>query len=132
MPTLNDVIQNIVVGNSILLTRTLTGIDPLDGLATVVMNVKRYVQDVDGSAIFKKTITTASVAGQGQITATGATASGNGTASIILELTSANTGRLVPNVAYYFDITGKTAAGAIYTGDSGLFIGTSRISIAIP
>ncbi len=132
MPTLNAVIQNFVVGDSLLLTRTISNIDPLDGLASAVFSVKRYREDVDGSAIFTKTITTAQVAGQGQIVDTGSTIDGNGIASLLFELTSANTGRLVSNCAYAFDISVKTMAGAIYTPETGIIIGSSQISLAIP
>ncbi len=129
MPTLNAVIINFVVGDSLLLTRTIANIDPADGLASAVMRVKRYREDVDGSAIFTKTITVAQVAGQGQIVDTGSTVDGNGIASLLFELTPANTGRLVPNWAYSFDIECKTVAGAIYTPQAGLIIGNSQITI---
>lgn len=132
MPTLNSVLQNIVVGNAILITRTISNIDPTDGLLSAVMTVKRYPQDLDSSAIFRKTITTAQVPGQGQIVDTGATGDGNGLASVIFELTPTNTGRLVSQWSYVFDIECKTVAGAIYTAEEGLLIATGQVTISNP
>lgn len=126
MPTLNSTIKNFVVGDSVLITRSVSNIDPADAVATALMTVKLHIPDT--AYIFQKSINTGAVAGQGVIDDTGAVGNGDGTAALLFELTKANTALLLPDIPYYFDIELTTLAGAKYTPEVGVIIGTPAIT----
>ena len=127
MPTLNSVISGFVVGDSKLLTRTVPGINTADVVASAKLTVKASPQEL--GYIFQKSITTGAVVGQGQITDAGGVGDGDGTAALTFELTPTNTGRMVGDRAYYFDIEVTTAGSAKYTPESGTIIASSQITI---
>lgn len=91
------------------------------------MTVKEWPQDT--GYVFQKSITPIQVSGQGKIEDTGTAGDGDGVASLIFELTTANTGRLVQDRAYYFDVEGVTASGAKYTAESGILYGSKNITV---
>jgi hypothetical protein len=77
MATLNGIITGNVAGDDIDVTRSVTGVPATQTLALAWMTFKTNVTDAD-PGLLQKAITTASVAGTGQITDTGASGTGVG------------------------------------------------------
>src|SRR3954469_5589099 len=92
MATLNGIITGNVSGDDIDVTRSVSGVPATQTLALAWMTFKTNVTDAD-PGLLQKAITTASVAGTGQITDTG-TGAGLlpvGTGAVFFQLTAANT-----------------------------------------
>lgn len=116
MPTLDARIDNIVAGDDIQITRTITSIPSGAALTDAWFTVKEHPDDADSAAIIDKQITTADVPGTGQITDDG---SGDQTGTVRFDLKDTDTALLIPGRDYYFDVQVKTDGGAIYTPTAG-------------
>jgi cytoskeletal protein RodZ len=125
MATLNGIITGNVAGDDIDVTRSVSGVPATQTLALAWMTFKTNVTDAD-PGLLQKAITTASVAGTGQITDTGA----SGTGVVFFQLTAANTLTLPSGVNVHYDIKVKTSAGKIYTAEQGIFNLAPRITTA--
>lgn len=115
MPTLDARIDNVVAGDDIQITRTITSVPSGETLTDAWFTVKEHPDDTDAAAIIDKQITSVDVPGTGQITDTGADETG----AVRFDLTDADTALLVPGRDYYWDIQVKTSAAAIYTPTAG-------------
>lgn len=115
MPTLDARIDNVVAGDDLEITRTITSVPSGATLTDAWLTVKEHPDDADSAAIIDKQITSADVAGTGQITDTGA----DGTGAVRFDLKDTDTALLVPGRDYYWDIQVKTSAAAIYTPTVG-------------
>lgn len=124
MPNLKNLIDEIVAGDDIALTMTITSVPPGDTLAKAWMTVKAVPTDAD-PGVFQKVILPGFVSGQGQITDTGA----SGTGIVRFDLTAANTLLLTPGVIFYYDVKMLTAGGKVGTPESGAIIAKQRITV---
>lgn len=127
MPTLNGLINNLVVGDDIDIERTITNVPEGDSLVKAWFTVKARETDPDINAIFQKTITASYVAGQGEITDDGA---GDQQGAVTFELTNVDTLLLVGDTAYYYDLQVKTANAKIYTPEKGQLTMRKQITVA--
>lgn len=126
MPTLDSVIDTFVVGDDLKVDRTITNIPTGDTIAKAWFTVKRSEAAADVDAIFQKSISTAYVQNQGQITNAGA----SGTGALFFELNAAATVLMTGDKAYYFDIQVKTVNGALYTPEKGTITGRKQVTQA--
>lgn len=115
---MTTLIQGYFAGDDLDIERDVTGVQPSDALIKAWLTIKPSHATLDASATVQKIITTAAVPGTGQITEDGSDLQGNGTASIIFQLTAANTNALGTS-RYFYDVQVKTASGKIYTTDKG-------------
>jgi hypothetical protein len=120
---MSDVIRksdgtNYVAGDSISVQRDVTGVVVTDGLAEAWLTFKVNPTDADPGAL-QKDITTTQVSGTGQIAQTGAAGDGDGTGSLLFQLTPTETATLGAGVLYYYDVQVKAASGNIYTPEVG-------------
>ncbi|KKN23173.1 hypothetical protein LCGC14_0907600 [marine sediment metagenome] len=115
MPTLDARIDNVVAGDDIQITRTITLVPANETLTDGWLTVKEHPDDLDADAIIDKQITPTDAPGTGQITDTGA----DGTGAVRFDLADTDTSKLTPGRDYYWDIQVKTSGGAIYTPTAG-------------
>jgi hypothetical protein len=115
MPNLNDTITDFVAGDTVEVTRTITGIPAGQTIAKAWLMVKVKETDPDASAIISKTITTTDAPGTGHITDTGA----DGTGAVRFDLTHDDTELLVRKRGYMFAIKIRTSTGNLYTPFKG-------------
>lgn len=115
MPTLDARIDNVVAGDDVQITRTITSVPSSETLTDGWFTVKEHPDDLDADAIISKQITPSNVAGTGHITDTGA----DGTGAVRFDLADTDTAKLTPGRDYYWDVQVKTSGGAIYTPTAG-------------
>lgn len=117
MPTLDGRIDDLVAGDAIQITRTITGIPSGQLLTDAWLTVKEHPDDTDAAAVFQKAITTSEVAGTGQITENGS----GGTPAVRFDIKMADSLLLAPGRDYFYDIQVKTddATLNIYTPEAG-------------
>lgn len=115
MPTLDARIDDIVAGDDIQITRTITSIPSGELLDLAWFTVKEHSDDADADAIIQKDITTSNVVGTGHITDTG----GDQTGAVRVDLTDTDTALLVPGRDYFWDLQVKTDGGFVYTPTMG-------------
>ena len=115
MPTLDARIDDVVAGDDLEITRTITKVPSGTTLTDAWLTVKEHPDDADADAIIDKQITPTDAPGTGQITDTGA----DGTGAVRFDLADTDTSKLTPGRDYYWDIQVKTAAGAVYTPTAG-------------
>lgn len=113
------IISGYVAGDDLDLERDVTNVTPSDPLTKAWLTIKTSASVLDASATLQKVITTAQVVGTGHITQDGSEENGNGTASLLFQLTAANTTTLGVTQRYYFDIQTKTNSGKIATVERG-------------
>ncbi len=128
MPSLTEVIADVVRGDDLEITRTITNVNTGDLLNRVWLTLKRLESDDDVDAFLRKEVTAVDNPGQGQLTDNGA---GDGNAAVRFDLTTLDTDgadRLRP---YFYDIQVRTVAGKIYTPEKGTitFIGDVTLDI---
>lgn len=116
MPTLDGRIDNLVVGNALKVTRTITSVPASATLTKAWLTVKEHEDDDDAAAIFQKAITVTDVPGTGQITDAG----GSGTGVVRFDLTKVDTKLLTPRLKYAYDIKVLASTGDPYTGEKGI------------
>ena len=115
MPTLTARIDNLVSGDDLQITRTITDIPSGAVLGTAWFTVKTDPTDAD-PGIFQKVITTSAGPGTGQITDSG----GDQTGTVRFDLTDVDTALIVPGRTYFYDIQVITDGSAIYTPEAGI------------
>lgn len=115
---MTTLIEGYVSGDDLDIQRDVTNVAPTDPLTKAWFTVKRFYGDAE-PGVLQKVITTAQVVGTGQITQDGSENNGNGTASLLFELTAANTLALGTADTFHFDVQVKTAGGKLYTADTG-------------
>lgn len=125
MPSLDEVIEQFVVGDDLNVRATVTNVPNGDPLTKAWFTVKKREADEDADAVFQKVITTSSGA-SGQITDAGA--SGTGTALFVLG--KSDTVLLTGERTYYFDVQVKTSTGLIYTPIKGQMVGEKQVTRA--
>jgi hypothetical protein len=116
MPNYEATITNFAAGDDLSIERTITTVPSGQTMSTAWLTVKRSVSDTDVQAVFQKEITSALVAGEGQIDDTGA----DGTAHLIFYLAAADTVLLTPLSDYRYDIQVKLSGGGISTPEIGV------------
>jgi hypothetical protein len=125
VPNLQATLGNFAQGDNFSVPVTVTSVPAGDTLAKAWLTVKAKLSDAD-PGVFQKAITPAATPGQGQITDTGA----SGTGIIRFDVQQADTLLLTPNVAYYYDIQVKTAAGLIGTIEEGTIMAAPQVTQA--
>ena len=105
----------IVRGDVFSIRRTVNKIPSARTIAEAWLTVKAAIADVDGSATFQKIITSADVAGTGQIEDTGA----DGSAVLRFDLVAADTLAMTAGTSYFYDIQIRLDNSAILTLESG-------------
>lgn len=134
MPTLNGLINSHIVGDDLLIRRTIdrtlsgipTGVTVTDAWFTVKM--APLITDVDDTVnVLQKQITVTDVPGTGEIED-----DGTGDVDIVLrfDLKDEDT-RLIGTSHCDYDIQVKTDGGGIYTGERGEIWGTGDVTIDI-
>ena len=111
-------IEGYVSGDDLQIERDVSGVDTADALVKAWLTIKTSASVADPGTI-QKVITANAVQGTGQITEDGSALQGNGTASLVFQLTATDTALMGTSVRYYYDVQCKTAAGKIYTADIG-------------
>lgn len=107
-----------VAGDDMDIERDVGGISLTDPLIKAWLTIKASLGVADPGTL-QKVITTSAVPGTGQIAQDGSTSNGDGTASIIFELTKTETATLGTAIRYYYDIQVKTQSGKIFTPEVG-------------
>ena len=105
----------IARGDVFSIRRTVNKIPSARTIAEAWLTVKAAIADVDGSATFQKIITSADVAGTGQIEDTGA----DGSAVLRFDLVAADTLAMTAGTSYFYDIQIRLDNSAILTLESG-------------
>jgi len=127
MPTFGASITGFVREDDLDVIRTVNGIPSGQALTDAYMTVKAS----GGSTIFQKHITTAAVAGQGQITDDG---SGDGIAGVRFELVGGpgqDTTQLTAGTAFNYDIQVNTGAGKRYTPETGTITTNEQYTVGV-
>ncbi len=127
MPTLDDRIDNVVSGDDLEITRTITLVPSGTTITDAWFTLKEHPDDLDSEAIISKQITDTDVPGTGHITDTG----GDGTGAVRFDLSDTDTA--LPEIGrdYSWDIQVKMANGAVYTPDVGKFRTVQGVTSAI-
>jgi hypothetical protein len=102
-------------GDDLQVEHDVQGVETTDPLIKAWFTVKTSASILDASASLQKVITTNPVQGTGAITEDGSELQGNGTASLVFQITAAETAVLGYALRYFYDIQVKTASGKIYT-----------------
>jgi hypothetical protein len=105
----------IARGDVFSIRRTVNKIPSARTIVEAWLTVKAAIADVDGSATFQKIITSADVAGTGQIEDTGA----DGSAVLRFDLVAADTLAMTAGTSYFYDIQIRLDNSAILTLESG-------------
>ena len=118
-------ISAVVAGDDLDVTRTVTAVPATQTFTKAWLTLKALITDAD-PGLLQKVITSGAVAGQGQITDTGA----SGTGALLFQLTGANTLALPVGIDVKYDIKVLTSAGKICTVEQGLYLAAARITTA--
>lgn len=116
---MTTLIAGTIAGDDLDIERDVTGITVTDPLVKAWLTIKTSASILDASATVQKVITTVQVIGTGQITQDGSAGNGNGTASMVFNLTAVDTALLGTTLRYFYDVQVKTSSGKIYTPDKG-------------
>jgi hypothetical protein len=116
---MSTIIEGYTAGDDLDIERDVTGITVTDPLVKAWLTIKTSASVLDASATLQKIITTVQVIGTGQITQDGSVTNGNGTASMVFNLTAVDTALLGITLRYFYDVQVKTSSGKIYTPDKG-------------
>ena len=119
---MSTIIEGYVAGDDLDIERDVTDVTPTDPLVKAWLTIKTSPSVLDASATIQKVITTSQVVGTGQIAQDGSVGNGDGVASLVMELTKADTALLGYAVRYVFDIQCKTNSGKIKTVDQGTIL----------
>ena len=126
VPDFRDRIDDFCVGDDLDVRRTIRGIPAGQTVAEAWLTIKENEDDLDPAAIVQKNITTANVAGTGQIEDDGA----GGTAILRFDLTRVDTLLLSPDSAYFHDVQIKTSGDKISTPFRGMTLAKKQYTIA--
>lgn len=128
MPTLNSVIDDIVVGDDLTIRRTidfaLTNFPAGTTINKAWLTVKETVADAD-PGIFQKAITTTNVPGTGEIEDDG---TGDVNMVVRFDLTPVDTLAIGSELQRPFDIQVKTTLGKIYTPEKGCISSVAQVT----
>lgn len=116
---MTTIIEGYVAGDDLDIERDVTDVDVTDPLTKAWLTIKTAASVLDAAATLQKVITSNSVPGTGQITEDGSESQGDGTATLVFQLTAANTAALGTAIRYHYDIQVKTSSGKIYTFEIG-------------
>ena len=105
-------------GDDLDCERDVTDITVTDPLVKAWLTVKTTPSAADPGTL-QKIISTALVVGVGQIAQDGSEQDGNGTASLLFQLTAADTSALGASRTYHYDVQVKTQSGKIHTPEKG-------------
>lgn len=108
-------IENMVAGDDFDIQRDISNVTVSDPIVKAWLTVKASLSDLDAAAALQKVITTALVVGTGHITQDGSEENGNGTASVLFNITAANSAALGTSIRYFYDVQAKSSSGKIYT-----------------
>lgn len=122
---MGSTLANLVIGDDYDVERSVEGVPDDDTLASGWLTIKEPSAESDSDAIIQKQISTLEVAGVGVIDDTGT----DGTGNILFQLTNDDTALLSP-IPYVYDIQVKTAAGKIYTVESGRILPVNQVTQA--
>lgn len=117
---------DVAIGADRQVKRNVAGVPLANLLTKAWLTVKVKVADAD-PGVFQKTITTAAVADQGQITDDGNT---DGIGQLVFNITAANSALLTEGVTYEYDIKGKQADGKLFPVERGIVIATKMVTQA--
>jgi len=115
---MTTMIEGFVAGDDLDIQRDVTLVTPSDPLVQAWLTVKTSRAVADPGSL-QKVLTITAVPGVGQITQDGSPTDGNGTASLLFQLTAADTTSLGTSVRYVYDIQVKTAGAKLYTTEQG-------------
>lgn len=121
---MTTIIEGYIAGDDLDIERDVTGVTVSDPLVKAWLTIKTAPSVADPGTL-QKVITTSLVVGTGQITQDGSEEDGNGVASLLVQLTAANTTTLGTTIRYFYDIQVKTSSGKVYTVEVG------RIQMAV-
>ena len=125
MPTLNSIIDDLVVGSDLWIRRPITGLPAGVTLSQAWLTIKENSTQTDAQAIIQKSITSAATS-QGQITDTGADTAGE----LLFYLIPLDTEKLDPCLIYEFDVKVKLSDGRYSTPEKGQITPVARITEA--
>lgn len=124
MPNLTDTISGFVKGDDLDVRRTIQNIPAGQTITNAILTIRAVNLS---TIVLSKSITPTLVAGQGQITDTGA----DGEGAVWFQLVGSTTGdtvNLTAETAYPFDIQIKTSANKYYTPVKGTITATEEIT----
>lgn len=125
MTDFNGSISDFVAGDDLDVTRTVTDVPSGQTLTKAWLTLKKNLGD-DDPGLLQKTILPGAVAGQGQITNTGA----SGTGAVLFQLSKAETAILPVGRKVAYDIQVLTSADKIYTAERGYYYATKGVTTA--
>ncbi len=119
----------LVNGDAISIRRTVNNIPVGDSVAKAYLTVKTAIADADGAAKIQKAITTANVAGTGQIEDDG---TADQSAVLRFDLTNANTvgTNVTADLAYFYDIQIILTTNGTYTIEKGTAAWVAQVTLA--
>jgi hypothetical protein len=123
MPDFRDRIKDFCVGDDFDLRCRVSKIPAGQTVTKAWLTIKIDENDLDAAAVIQKEITTANVAGVGQIEDAGAT----GTAVLRFDLTRTDTLLLTPDSPYFHDVQIKSG-NKISTPFKGMTIAKQQIT----
>lgn len=121
------IITDFVIGDDLIIDRTITGLSEGVIITTAWFTVKRKVTDVDDDALIMKEINAANIADIGWIEDTGT----DGEALIHFYITPEETGTLQPYSNYRYGIKLLLGNGIINTPESGIITALAAIKQGI-
>lgn len=127
MSSYNTVISGFVVGDDVIIIRTVENIPSGQVLNKSWFTVKTRYTDDDAHAIYQKIISASVDAIQGQITNIGA----SGTSSLSFLLNASDTILMRPDAEYFYDIQIKTSADKIRTHERGVIVALAGVTSAL-
>jgi len=126
IPSLDNEIRDFVVGDDFNVERDILNVPVGATLTKAWFTVKISEDDLDATAVFQLDITSAYVAGKGQITDNGADQSGH----VSFEVLATDSIKLTGNQLYRYDIQVLTSTGKLYTPEKGSIMGRKQVTRA--
>lgn len=126
---MTTLIEGYVAGDDLDIQRDVTNVAPTDPVTKAWFTVKRFYGDAE-PGVLQKIITTAQLVGTGQITQDGSENNGNGTASLLFQVSATETLALGTADDFHFDVQVLTSGGKKYTPDIGRLILVAQITEA--
>jgi hypothetical protein len=123
--TLDEHIDDLVVGDDYDVTREITGIPSGALLTDAWFTLKAFGAATTDTALIEKTISASASASQGQITDTGA----SGTGQLFFSLSATETALITPDQLYEYDIQVLSNTGKYSTREKGLLLAIAQITV---
>lgn len=124
MPNYEATIADFVIGDDLVIERSITTVPSGQTITDAWFTVKRKYSDLDVDALIQKEITPVLQATIGHIDDTGA----DGTAHLIFYLTPTDTLLLNPLSDYRYDIQLKLSGGSISTPEIGIITAFPQVT----